>query len=111
VRDAYLLGHPFCEVCGYVPDKRSVANDVHHIVPRHVDPSRILDPSNLITLCRKYGCHLRCGHFGNYSSYWNPNIRKIFPGIGSEMFDAEKEFKRTVTRRPAGGILLWLLGR
>ena len=73
-------------------------NDVHHIIPRHVAPSLVLNPSNLITLCRKYGCHLRCGHFGNYRKYWNPDIRKIFPGVGSVMAEAEKEFKKTMPK-------------
>lgn len=108
-RDSYLSAHPFCEVCGHIPAKGTIANDVHHIVPRHIDPSRILDPTNFITLCRKYGCHIRCGHFGNYSSYWNPNIRKIFPGIGSEMLDAEKEFKKNVKPRSFASRLSWLI--
>jgi len=99
-RREYLSRHPFCEVCGYVPDGRlSVANDVHHVIPRHVDPSRVTDQANLITLCRKYGCHLRCGHFGNYREYWNPDIRRIFPNVGAVMADAEKSFKKSLPPR------------
>lgn len=45
---------------------------VHHIVPFHVDPSKELDPTNLITLCGKY-CHYTIGHLMDYKS-WNPNV-------------------------------------
>ena len=44
--------------------------EVHHIVPFHEDPSLELEPTNLMTLCRrkKYGisCHLFVGHKGNW---------------------------------------------
>ncbi|MFA7219167.1 MAG: HNH endonuclease signature motif containing protein [Synergistaceae bacterium] len=88
LRNEYIEEHPYCEVCGY----RSLNNDVHHIIPRHIDPSRILDKGNLMTLCKRYRCHLRFGHFGNYK-YWNPDIRKLSL-MGEIMKTAENEFKK-----------------
>lgn len=65
VRNTHLEAHPTCAVCGGVKKL-----EVHHIVPFHIDPSRELDPSNLITLCesgkRGIVCHLLVGHRGNY---------------------------------------------
>jgi len=46
----YLSDHPVCERCGKRPSV-----DPHHIVPRSVAPGKILDPRNLIALCRS--CH------------------------------------------------------
>jgi 5-methylcytosine-specific restriction enzyme A len=68
VRAAYLHDHPTCEACGKAADLT-----VHHIVPFHIDPSRELDATNLITLC--HTCHLVFGHLGDYQSY-NPNVRE-----------------------------------
>lgn len=49
----------------------------HHIVPFHVDPSKELDPSNLISLCEgeTFNCHLFFGHLKNWSKY-NPDVVK-----------------------------------
>jgi len=49
----------------------------HHVVPVHIDPSRELDPENLVTLCEgpSFNCHLFFGHLRNWSSF-NPDIRK-----------------------------------
>ena len=65
----YWKKHPnekYCHICG---ERRNV--ELHHIVPRHVDPSRIFDESNLIPLCRC--CHFRFGHLCNWD-LWNPFI-------------------------------------
>lgn len=89
LRNEYIQEHPECAVCGYF----SYRNDVHHKVPRHVDPSRILDRTNLMTLCRKYRCHLRFGHFGNYSRYYNKKIEELVGDLGKEMRRTEEEMK------------------
>lgn len=64
VRKEHLATNPTCAACG-----RGKKLEVHHIVPVHVDPSRELDPTNLMTLCEKgpgMNCHLFVGHLGNY---------------------------------------------
>lgn len=65
----YWEKHPdekYCHACG---ERRRV--ELHHIVPRHVDPSRIFDESNLIPLCRS--CHFRIGHLCDWD-LWNPYV-------------------------------------
>lgn len=89
LRNEYIEEHTYCEICGY----KSKKNDVHHIEPRHISPEKILDPDNLMTLCRKYKCHLRFGHFGNYSKYFNPNIRSMV-GTGLLMVETEVQVKQ-----------------
>lgn len=74
VRKHYLAVHPTCEACGARTDL-----NVHHVMPFHLDPSKELDPANLITLCR--GCHLRIGHACDSDgrvnwSCSNPNVRE-----------------------------------
>jgi len=78
VQKAFLLRNPACAVCG----ARKGLN-VHHIVPFHVDPSKELLESNLITLCRVH--HEWWGHLGDWKSYnvdiikdalaWNEKIK------------------------------------
>lgn len=67
VRDTYLKNNPYCAACG-----RKDNLEVHHIIPYQIDPSKELDPNNLITLCGKY-CHFVFGHFMNWKS-WNENV-------------------------------------
>lgn len=71
-RRDHLKAHPRCVICGTT---RSVI--VHHVVPFAVDPSRLCDPSNLITLCdrggKDRGCHLMFGHLGSFST-WNVDL-------------------------------------
>lgn len=67
VRKKHLESQPYCQACG-----RKDNLEVHHIVPVHINPSRELDGSNLITLCSK-GCHLMFGHLMDYKS-WNPHV-------------------------------------
>ena len=67
LRNEHIEKQPYCQACGSY--KRP---EVHHIVPVHVDPSKELDPDNLITLCDKY-CHFIFGHLMNYKS-WNVNV-------------------------------------
>jgi 5-methylcytosine-specific restriction endonuclease McrA len=67
VRAAHLKTQPVCQACG-----RSKDLDVHHIVPFHIDPSKELDPDNLITLCGS-PCHIVFGHFLSYHCH-NENV-------------------------------------
>ena len=74
VQARYLREHPACEACGSREDL-----NVHHVVPFHVDPSKELDPRNLLTLCREH--HLSLGHScggltgGDNWKCENPNVR------------------------------------
>ena len=65
VRSEHLKNNPVCAACGQADDL-----NVHHIKPFHFDPSRELDPDNLITLCTDgvghTDCHLMFGHGGNF---------------------------------------------
>lgn len=67
LRKEHLKTQPCCQACG---SERKP--EVHHIVPVHLDPSRELDPSNLITLCDKW-CHFVFGHLLDYRS-WNKDV-------------------------------------
>lgn len=67
VRQEHLKSNPFCAACG-----RKDNLEVHHIIPYQIDPSKELDPNNLITLCGKY-CHFVFGHFMDWKS-WNENV-------------------------------------
>jgi outer membrane murein-binding lipoprotein Lpp len=81
VRRAFLKIHPECEACG----SRDELN-VHHIKPFNVAPELELDPTNLITLCRKH--HFEVGHLGNWRSA-NATVRqdaaKIRIGLGRQI--------------------------
>lgn len=70
VRRRWLKDHPTCAACG-----RRLFRQVHHKVPVHIDPSRELDPTNLITLCEipKVNHHLNVGHLGDWTRY-NSNV-------------------------------------
>ena len=70
VRREHLAKEPRCRWCGGAD-----ALEVHHIVPFHIDRSRELDPTNLITLCEAPAvCHLEHGHLGYWRRY-NPHVR------------------------------------
>ncbi len=45
----WMSDNPLCKQCG------RLGEEVHHIVPRHVDPNRMYDVTNLMTLC--HACH------------------------------------------------------
>jgi 5-methylcytosine-specific restriction endonuclease McrA len=49
LRRQWLRRHPHCHRCGLAGE------EVHHIVPRSVDPTRVYDLANLMTLCK--ACH------------------------------------------------------
>lgn len=67
VRAEHLRKHPECMACG-----RKEKVEVHHCVPFHLDKSRELDPSNLVTLCDT-PCHLVHGHYLSWQRY-NPEV-------------------------------------
>ena len=50
----YRANHPWCEECEKV-GRFTLARDVHHIVPIGQDPSRRMDVTNLMAVCR--ACH------------------------------------------------------
>lgn len=70
IRSEHLKKNPNCAVCG---NTKNVVP--HHIVPFHIDPTKELDLSNLITLCEgdTFNCHLFFGHFRNWTKY-NPFV-------------------------------------
>lgn len=67
VRKKHLEKYPKCAACG-----RESNLEVHHIIPYQIDPSKELDPNNLITLCGNY-CHFVFGHLMDWKS-WNKNV-------------------------------------
>lgn len=71
VEKHFRAEHPTCAACGG-KDRLNV----HHCMPFHLDPSKELDPTNLITLCMgEKECHLHIGHGGSFKQY-NPNVRQ-----------------------------------
>jgi 5-methylcytosine-specific restriction protein A len=85
VEKHFLQANPKCAVC----DGTERLN-VHHCVPFHLDPTKELDPTNLITLCMgEKECHLKIGHCGNFKLY-NPNIRKDAALLNTDVSAFEK---------------------
>lgn len=70
----HLSNHNECAVCG---NKKYL--EVHHVLPQHLYPQLACKPNNLITLCDcgNNACHRHLGHFGNFKSKWNENIREV----------------------------------
>lgn len=70
LRAEHLKKNPHCAVCG---NSKNVVP--HHIIPFHIDPTKELDPSNLISLCEgdTFNCHLFFGHFRNWTKH-NPKV-------------------------------------
>lgn len=70
MRREHLEKFPKCAACG-----KSEKLEVHHIVPVHVDASKELDGTNLITLCegKSLNCHLVIGHLCSFQS-WNVDV-------------------------------------
>lgn len=89
VRKAFIKQNPSCAVCG---GTRKV--EVHHMVPFHMDPSRELDPTNLISLCerKKYGitCHQFFGHLGNYKGV-NISVKEDAEHWKQKLEDSQKQ--------------------
>lgn len=71
VEKHFREANPTCAACG---GKNNL--NVHHCIPFHLDPSKELDQTNLITLCMSNReCHLLIGHAGSFKQY-NPNVRE-----------------------------------
>lgn len=66
VREEFLKRNNSCRACGKKEDL-----EVHHIEPVHINPSKELDTTNLITLCSNH--HLVFGHLMDYKS-WNVDV-------------------------------------
>lgn len=69
LRNAHLAANPQCIACG---DVKNHEKQVHHVVPVHVDPTKELDPTNLVTLCGDR-CHIIFGHCYDYH-LTNPHV-------------------------------------
>jgi 5-methylcytosine-specific restriction endonuclease McrA len=74
LRRKWLQDHGECSACGTKEDLT-----VHHIVLFSVDPSRELDPTNLITLCEKH--HFLIGHDPDGPGPKRPNWRTGNPSV------------------------------
>ena len=60
-RDSYK-----CQLCGCL-DTTDNRLECHHILPKNVDPDKVFDVENLVTLCRS--CHLYKAHNGFSKKY------------------------------------------
>jgi 5-methylcytosine-specific restriction protein A len=89
IRKHFLIKNPVCSVCG---GKKKL--EVHHKMPFHMDPSKELDPHNLITLCEEdtdgVNCHLLFGHLGNFKS------------LNSHVEVDSKVWAEKIAKRPKG---------
>lgn len=87
LRKKHLEENPRCIVCG------SRKNTVpHHVVPFSVDPSKELDPANLVTLCENatFNCHLFFGHLKRWDRH-NRHVVEDARFWRSRMEEAESE--------------------
>lgn len=86
LRKAHLEANPCCEACG---SRQRVVP--HHIVPFHVDPSRELDPLNLVSLCESptFNCHLFFGHLKRWDRH-NPTVLEDARSWRERMLKAER---------------------
>ena len=66
IRKEFLKENPLCAVCG-TRGKLLSPNEVHHILPFHLNPALELSPKNFLTVCRH--CHLYFAHLGSFKSY------------------------------------------
>ena len=63
-----------CRLCG-----NTQAQELHHIFPVKVSPERVLDPKNLVILCKQ--CHLYVAHPGGNLKGVNPIIQTELSAI------------------------------
>ena len=62
VRKNFLMENPVCEICF---SRKNI--NVHHKVPVHIDKTKELLNTNLVTLCRE--CHWIFAHYKSWHSY------------------------------------------
>ena len=67
IRNIYLQKNPYCEICG---SKKKL--EIHHIAPVHIDKTKELVFSNLITACREH--HYFICHLNSWKS-WNTEVK------------------------------------
>lgn len=60
-RLSYLRAHPFCADCER-EGRHTLAEHVHHVVERKVDPDRAFDETNVKGLCEP--CHSKYATWG-----------------------------------------------
>lgn len=84
VRREHLEREPACIACG-----RSKSLEVHHVVPYHADPSKELDPSNLVTVCAD-PCHLVHGHLMDWR-HSNPAVREDCARYRAKVHNAKQD--------------------
>jgi hypothetical protein len=90
-KKSYVEKHPECAICGS-PN----CLEVHHVQPVHLFPDLACSFENFITLCdsNNNSCHRWIGHFGNFKSKYNLQVREY--ALRSRMFiervDVERKF-------------------
>lgn len=92
VREAHLTIEPCCVYCGTKDEL-----EVHHIKPFELYPSLELVESNLVTLCRH--CHFWFGHFGNYRTRRNPDVRQDAKTYHTKQLEANKRYASKVKEK------------
>jgi hypothetical protein len=96
VEKHFIENNPTCAACG---GKKRL--NVHHCLPFHLDPSKELDPDNLITLCMsEKECHLLIGHGGSFKQY-NPDVRKMAAEVLTHPHKFEEIVKEAADNRKA----------
>ena len=72
---AYRATHKVCAWCG---KPETLTNQVvpHHVIPFHVAPEIADHDGNFIPLHHSGGCHLICGHAGNFQR-WVANVQDV----------------------------------
>jgi 5-methylcytosine-specific restriction protein A len=92
VRRDFLGKNPKCAACGGTKKL-----EAHHVMPFHLDPSKELDPTNLIALCESnptFNCHLVVGHRLNFRDV-NQNSRRDAAFLWDNYF-REKAVKKAM---------------
>ena len=92
LRNSVIDEHPHCSVCGW--EKKLEA---HHIIPRHIDHTKILDKSNIIVLCKK--CHFTIGHWCDYVKRYNPDIEYVSSMVTNFRKKQDDYYKTIDTRK------------
>lgn len=97
-RKKYLAAHKAkgggCEACG-----AKVGLQLHHVEPFHTDPSKELDPTNMLVACMYVGgleCHEKIAHSEKGFKWVNPNSRADCAALMAHPEDLEKIRARAV---------------